>query len=161
MRLFQRESIQKNFVESFGFSLEGTIGFEYWRVGLGRTFQREGTAWTKAECAKCQGGQQCRECESSGESRELRKDGGVICTLDKELWSCPVDDSILCQLRLCELSKVIRLAIGSKVDYSPHPTSQSSEFCDLLSPFWLQGVSNLAVFLVIYDRYLTESILGG
>ena len=62
----------------------------------------EGTAWTQAECVKARvRGQQFGECESWGwESRELRKDAGEICTLDKELWSCPMDDSILCQLGL-------------------------------------------------------------
>lgn len=59
------------------------------------------------------------------------------------------------------MSKVTRLAIGSKVDSSPRRDSQSSGFCDLLSPFRLQGVSNLAVFLLIFDRYLEEPILGG
>lgn len=99
MRLFQTERTQEDssFVESCQFSLEGRVVFEHSEVGLGRAFQREGKACARAEYANASVyGQQCGQSESSGEFRELKKDGGGIFALHEELWNCPVDDLIFC-----------------------------------------------------------------
>lgn len=99
MRLLPTERIQEDFVESFGFNLEGRAGFERSGVGLGRTFQREGMVCAKAEVCKCQHvcGQQY---ESSGESRELGKGSGGICPVDEGLSRRLVDKLILRRLKL-------------------------------------------------------------
>lgn len=81
--------------------MKGRVGFEHSWFGLGRAFQREGTACVKAEVCKCQ----CVWAVVWGvgeqwESRELGKDGGGICPLDEELWRSAVNELVFCQLRL-------------------------------------------------------------